>query len=208
MSKKTFGLIASFVIVFTGAGAIAFMVGSQNSKKPQNSFAAKEIPTITEPSSGPEVAAKKTYKDEAGFSFSYPSIFTVTDATPSNDSSYYSLVSIKLEGSDGKLHVKDTSYKSTSDWMKKDKMAPKNATLSGSTKFGSLTASIYKTKTNSYTIAIDSGVLYMLDVPIADKWDTLETSMAESLTFGNSDTNTSKSQSSGDTIYEDEEVVE
>lgn len=203
MSKGNIILVAALIIA--AAGALVggyFLVGRGGSTKGESPGQS----VFTFPSNETK---KLTYTDSSGFSFSYPEGISISDITPDGDM-YYSVLSLTKGQAAMKISVKDTSSAKVSDWIEKDKEAPKAATLSGATTISGISASQYKAGPKLYTVAIDSGVLFLIEGE-ADGgfWEEAQNTVAASFKReGEDSSSVDSSQGGGDAIYEEEEIVE
>lgn len=164
-------------------------------------------PLTSLPSPMPSIpaASEKLYRDEAGFSFKYPSDLTVTDDTP-DDNVHYSR--LKLKSPDGtmmELTVKDTSYASTEIFSSKElKSAPKI----GSLNFGEISAEQFRSSGRLVTAGISNKILYQLTSPDAGYWQKIHSQIAASFLEGAVPAASAGQSPASDTVYEAEEVVE
>jgi hypothetical protein len=197
MAKKIIiiGIILVLILITGGAcGYIIFYLRSKNISSSLSSI----IPQLTQTE---KVTAGATYNDESGFSFGYPKGITVSDVTP-DEEIYYSVLALAKGGSQITLTVKDTTVKTVDEWVKKELS---NASLDGAVTIGGVAAKQYISGTKLYTTAIDQGVLYLIEGPKDDSfWEKTQGLVASTFTFGRS----SGSGTAGETIYEEEEVVE
>jgi uncharacterized membrane protein len=189
------GIILLLVLVSGGAcGYIIFALRSKNTSSNLSSI----IPQLTQ---NEEVTAGATYNDESGFSFGYPKGVIVSDVTPDEDI-YYSVLALAKGGNQITLTVKDTTAKTADNWAKEEL---NGATLYGAVTMVGVSAKQYTSADKVYTVAIDQGVLYLIEGPKDDGfWEKTQGLVASTFTFGRS----SGSSTSGETIYEEEEVVE
>lgn len=158
----------------------------------------------------------KQFKDPSGFSFSYPTDFTVETVTTVPSSVYSSLVvspSTEKDSSDKMtIVVEDTSFASLSDWFTKNKLDRKKMSVK-TLKLGGLDALQFENNDVLTTLALDKNVLFTLAVDVQENkktWKDLNDKIIKTFTFGppqevGAD---SSSGSEEDIIYEGEEVIE
>lgn len=169
----------------------------------------EEITPLAESPFGPNeegIGEKDTYKDAAGFSFSYPKNLTVTDKTP-DDPDYYSLLSLENAKDKIEIHMLDTKYKTTQEWIENDNSAPKGAILSGAVSFGGVSAQQFTAPERILTLGIDQGVLFLVNGPKDGYWERAQDLILTSFSFAKP-AQAASGSSSENTIYEEEEVVE
>lgn len=190
MSKKFLIILAVLAILAGGGLTGYFLFYSKGKTEGPNSPSS-----IFEDKNG--VAADLTYTDEAGFSFGYPKGITVKDITPV-DSVTYTKLSLQKGKESLVIEVKDTTAKTID--------TPAGATLSGATTLGGISAKQFVSSDILYTMAIDAGVLYIIQGPKdGDFWEETQNLVVSTFSFaGGADTT-----STGDgAIYEEEEIVE
>lgn len=196
MSKKILIIIAAVLTVIAGAGIGVFVFSQKRLTDLRSEFNADTGgPQGIFPLSQKSVEKFIDYQDESGYSFSYPDSISVKDATPA-DENYYSLLELK-RGMDTltiKITVGNTNpYKND-----------KSATLVGSTTMGSITANQYKIGGRLVSVAIDQGVLYVIDGPADSFWEEAQNKILSTFKFGTAETAATTDQN---TTYE-EEVIE
>jgi hypothetical protein len=199
MSKKNIILLIIIIILVAGLGIGTYLV--MQPKEVTTPKAAGNqgnfLPTTQE--SQKLDTQKLKYEDSAGFSFEYPVGFTITDKSI-NDDNYYSYLDMKNSQGNISLIVTDTTYKTLDDWKK----ANINATLVGATTLGGIKANQYNLSGSLMTIAIEDGILYEIKSPIGDKPEGAHAIIVDSFAFSGQN----KTTTTGDTIYEEEEVIE
>lgn len=157
-----------------------------------------------------EKASEKliTYKDEAGFEFTYPEDLTIKDV--SGDLPVYSSLEISSAQHEGKMAIRitDTSFASLDAWLKS-----KEATGAGSTREITLAGMPGKqiqftNPRRLVTIAIDEGIMYFLESPLdeAEYWNKIHNEIVSSFTL--SDQTSAPPGGGEEIIYEEEEVIE
>lgn len=203
MSKKLIIIISAIVVVLGGAvgGYLVFSKlgssGTANTNAPSNGF---NLNSVTQTISNEPDAI---YTDDSGYSFSYPSSITVKDTTP-NDNTYYSQLELSKSGQTLKVAITDGNldpYKSN-----------KTASLIGSTLMGGITANQYSVSGRLVSVAIDQGVLYVIDGPQdGGFWESSQNKLLQTFKFaGQAGSGTAATDSSGstdaNTSYEEETV--
>jgi hypothetical protein len=152
-----------------------------------------------------KATADKTYTDEAGFSFSYPKDVTVEDVTP-EDGKAYSVLTLTYQEKVVTLQALETSYKTVEDWLAKDKSAPKGVTLVGATTLGAVSAKQYSLGDKLMTVAVDQGVVYLIEGPQdGDYMEDTQNLLVSTFAFADMESNT---PATTNVVYEEEEVVE
>lgn len=149
-----------------------------------------------------------TYKDEAGFEFTYPENLTIKDV--SEDETVYSSLEISSSQHEGKMAIKiaDTLFTSVDSWLKS-----KEATGAGSTREITLAGMPgkqiqFSNPRRLVTIAIDEGIMYFLESPLdeAEYWNKIHNEIVSSFTL--SDQTSAPPGGGEEIIYEEEEVIE
>ena len=196
MKKKVFiFLVIISVLIAGGIGGYIFY-----SLKHKTNFAGLPIPLVNLPS-GEEVTAGATYTDESGFSFGYPTGVKVSDVTP-DDESYYSVLALAKGGSQITMTIKDTTAKTVDDWVR-DGLT--SSSLYGAQNLGGLSAKQYTSGQKLYTVAIDEGVLYLIEGSKDNSfWESTQNLVVSTFKIGS----TASSGSSDNTVYESEDVVQ
>lgn len=197
MSKRTLIILGAVLTVVFGSGLGVF-VFSQKLKGPEGTDKTgleSENKGLLQVLTKPE-GKLASYQDESGYSFDYTDSIKVEDVTP-NDNNYYSSLEMK-KGSDT-LTVKITvgninPYKNN-----------KNAVILGTAAMDGITASQYNVGGRLVSVAIDQGVLYVIDGPKdGGFWEETQNRILSSFKFG---TQTETEVSDVNTTYE-EEIVE
>lgn len=194
--SKTAAKIISISLVIVAVSAVAyFILGNKDKKEIGLSQIFEGIKE--------KVAGDLLYEDESGFSFKYPKSVKVSDVTP-DESVYYTVLTLSKDGEQIEITVKDVTSKTVEVWLKTTE-APKGVTLYGATTLGGVSAKQYSGSTKLYTIAIDQGVLYLIEGPKdAGFWEDAQNVIVSTFAFAGQ----SPSGASDNTIYEAEEVVE
>ncbi|MDO8503398.1 MAG: hypothetical protein Q7S60_01780 [bacterium] len=203
MSKRT--LIATGIIAVIIVGGLVWALLTKN-QGPRSLLG----PTGTTTKTKGAAEKEETYTDTSGFSFKHPESIVVADKTPNGDA-YYTLLSLTSEAKkDGSLTITimDTNFKTLDDWLAKDSTAPSGATLAGAISLGGISAKQYTKSGKLWTIAIDKGILYLIEGPKdGDYWDKVQDLAASSFTTAKPEASKSAPSDSG-AIYEEEEVIE
>lgn len=202
MSKNKILLIVVALAIIIGGGLTGYFLFIN--KKTQNNIEDFVPGNLFQKE---EIRGDLTYEDSSGFSFKYPNSTAVTDITPQDDVFYTSL---KLSKGEEYLtiNVKDTIIKTPDDWIL-SKDAPKDLKFFEIVDLGGISAKQYSSNSKIVTIAIDKGVLYLIE-GINDKSYWKNTHQIVTSTFAFADSTVGKSGGSAvdNTIYEEEEVVE
>jgi hypothetical protein len=165
MSKR---LILIFLLVFVASilvgGVIAYFYMSSNKKSSTlPSYIQDAAPDLSKTLSTTKPTADLTYKDESGFSFSYPKTAKVTDETP-NDSVYYTKLNLTKDSTNLTISVFDTESKTIDDFIKTSSTY-RNATLYGAVTLAGMSAKQYSLDGRLITLTLDQGVIYIIDGP-------------------------------------------
>ncbi|MEK7112589.1 MAG: hypothetical protein AAB875_04635 [Patescibacteria group bacterium] len=190
MSKKFLIILAVLAILAGGGLTGYFLFYSKGKTKGPNT-----ISSILKDKDG--VGADLTYTDGAGFSFAYPKGITVKDITPV-DSVTYTKLSLQKGKESLEIDVKDTTAKIIDP--------PSAATLSGATTLGGISAKQYASGDILYTMAIDAGILYVIQGPKdGDFWEETQNLIVSTFSFAGSAETTTEGDGA---VYEEEEIVE
>jgi len=207
MSKKK-TLIAVLILIFIGL----FFLWSNNNK------VSKEITSplqpVSYPTSQPEEGPLKTYEDSAGFSFKYPESLTVS-TVPAKDENVYSWLKISSPEREEKILIKaeDTELNSLDDWFAQEGKAAGGGPSREVVLADILAKQIqYPKEKKLITVAIDEGILYLIEGPLDEGafWNRAQNTIVLSFNFLNNQQKTEgQTQSAGEeAIYEEEEIVE
>ena len=146
------------------------------------------------------------WEDEAGFSFYYPEGIEINDETPDNDV-YYSKLILSQGGGEITLSVQDTKESKIEDYLKKNAQLG-TASLYGATNLGDMSAKQYANGNSLFTLAIDQGVLFLIQGPKDGAfWEKTQALIVDTFAFKGQE-KTTTSGTSNNVIYEEEEVVE
>lgn len=198
MSKKYLIIGTVLLVLVLGAAGGYFLFSRKNfdqagSSLPDGSFNANQS-GVNQKFNDPLVS----YQDGSGYSFSYPQTITVKDVTP-NDDNYYSALELSRDGKTMKVNITVGNidpYKTN-----------KSAALVGSTTLAGITANQYSLAGNLVTVAIDQGVLYVLDGPKdAGFWEDAQGKIVSSFKFAGQSATSDSGSSDVNTTYEEETV--
>lgn len=217
MSKKQWVIGTAVLLVFTSVVTGILFAAKKNQRSAGSlTTPLTELPSPA-PDSGGQTGATSRYADPAGFSFQYPKTLAIADETPPDDA-YYSRLTLKSTGESMKmtLLVKDTPYKTTEEWLRKDPEAPKNATVLGSVSIGGAGGTQYGENGKLLTVAIDQGVIYRIESIKDDGfWERAHRQIVSTFVLSdpnaqakNAQGSSSSAPSGNNTVYETEEVVQ
>lgn len=211
LSKTVWLIIGGVAIVAVAGVTIFFLYFSQgqsllsSAKRPLQTIPPLEVAT---PTTETAEEAQATYKDTAGFTFKYPTSIIVTDATPGDDDSYYTLLNLTKNSEKMTVAMTDTDYKTVDDWLAKDTSAPKSPTLIGAISLDGVAARQYTNGGQTWTVAVDKNVLYVFQSPKDGVfWDKTHDLFVSSFKFDKAQ-GSSGGDSSDNTVYEPEETVQ
>lgn len=146
----------------------------------------------------------KAYTDPSGFSFNYPDNLSLVN-NELKDESVYADIQLTAKGTDGSLGLKiaDSELTSLESWVKttKSSQTPKEV------KLGNLKALEVTTGDKLLLGAVDQGVLFTIEIPLAgdkDFWVSVYNTVLAEFTFSGGGV----SSSSDDITFEGEEVIE
>ncbi|MBI3282447.1 hypothetical protein HYZ70_00010 [Candidatus Curtissbacteria bacterium] len=194
MSNRIVLILIAIILVAGGliGGYLVVVSKSKTSSIPS-------LPSITKE----EVSPDLTYTDESGFSFKYPKGIKVSDVTPQDDS-YYTVLSLVKGGQTLTITAKDTSAKTPDGWLGQDPTY-RGATLAGATTLGGISAKEYAYGEKLLTVAVDKGVVYLIEGPKdSGFWEDTQNLITSNFIFAGSVAQTGEDN----TIYEEEEVVQ
>ncbi|MDO8658765.1 MAG: hypothetical protein Q7K55_08540 [Candidatus Levybacteria bacterium] len=155
----------------------------------------------------------KEYSDESGFAFDIPDNIKIE--RKENESVYADLI---LSASDvnGNITftVSDSKYDQLESW-KDNNQGKLTGLLINQTKLGNLTGISFNNKDKITLVAIDQGIEFKMIVDYKDQkkyWESVYNSIIGSFSFitpsASQSTNTEPETSSGEVIFEGEEIVE
>lgn len=190
MSKKVvIILIALVILILGGVGGYLFVSSRNKNLQPKDSGIVSLIKET--------ISGDASYEDESGFSFKYPQAIKVTDVTP-DDETFYS--ELNLTKGNEKLVISVYDSKSLPDYSQ--------AKLVGAVSLGGFSAKQYSLDQKLVTIALDSGVVYLIEGPKDDGyWEEVQNLVVSSF-FLTGKSTPDQGTFSGEVIYEEEEVIE
>lgn len=209
-THKKIILIVFFSAVFVVGAILLFNIreskkNSAEKVNPQNSKtnAIEKTPSNT----------LKEYSDESGFTFEFPDNIKIE--RKENDSLYADLI---LSASDvnGSITftVSDSKYDQLESW-KDNNSEELTGLLINQTKLGNLTGISFNNKDKITLVAIDQGIEFKIVADYKDQkkyWENVYDSIRDSFSFitpsVSQSTNTEPETSSGEVIFEGEEIVE
>lgn len=152
----------------------------------------------------------KSYTDPSGFTLSYPDNLSLIN-NEATSSSTYADISLAQKDINGSLNLKimDTKFKSLDEWLKST-----SSQNSKEVKLGNLKALEVTNNDRILVAALDSGVLFTLEIPFADQkdfWMNVYSKVSEGFSFSSPSANNNASQgadNSSDVSFEGEEVVQ
>ena len=152
MSKKWIIItLVSVILVASGLGAILYL--DSREPKEDDKKARQLAPNVV------RTTEDLTYDDASGFSFKYPRDVQVKDVTP-DDNVFYTMLTLKKEGSELTISIKDSNYQTVDSWLGKE---GGDATLSGAVSLGGISGKQFIKDGNLLTVAVDKGVLYLVE---------------------------------------------
>lgn len=206
MSKKAFLLIATAAVLVIG-GVAGYFVLSSRSKSAGSDGGQRGLSFLPKTEKKEEINADTLYEDTAGFSFKYPKDVKVTDVTPDEDE-YYTQLNLSRGSEKIVLTAKDASAKTADDWLKGDSTYS-GSSLVGATTLAGISAKQYSKGETLITIAVDAGVVYLIEGPKDEAfWEDVHGALISSFKFSGTASAGQASSGSSDIEYEEEEVVE
>jgi hypothetical protein len=207
--SKAWLIIIVLLIAAIGSGTafLYWQISSPADTSPDPSGSLNTAVSVSATPTPDMLAKTITYTDPSGFSLSHPANLQVETAPDFDEEVDYAKISIKNSSDQMQVWLTDTTYKKTVDWLAKDPKAPKQADLVGASTLGGVAAEQYSDSQNLYTLAIDQGVLYYLVSPKASEWESVHEMVVTSFKFASTPT-PATSAGGGETIYEEEEVIE
>lgn len=217
MSKKAVIILLVIVLIAAVAGGTLLFLFKSSNINMMTGIGSNEDQNLAINDSSSSVLDSDTsginvYNDDSGFSFRYPSDFVVSDITPTNDNSYYSLLEVKKNNDVIRVSVKDGSYKTPSGAVVVvTTPSATSASASATLKLGD-----FKPKQYTYddsgtmktlTVASSQGVSYAIDgVTTNDSERAIYNSVVASFLLGKQ--TTPSSSNSANTVDEGTEVVQ
>lgn len=213
MSKKMVVMLLAIVLVVAVAGGtLLFLFKNSNIKTNLGNTKDKDL---TVDNSSPQDTGDSNinvYNDDSGFSFKYPSDFVVSDITPTDDNSYYSLLEVKKNDDIVRISVKDGNYQIPSGAIVVvTTPSATSASASATLKLGDFKPKQYTYDDNgtmkTLTIASSQGVSYAIDgVTMGAQEKAIYNSVIASFLLGKQ--SAPSSPSSANTVDEGVEIVQ
>ncbi len=206
MSKKQILIAAGLVIVLGLAGGGFYFWTSQ--KNLQKGETASPLSQLNLPL-GEKLL---TYRDEAGFSFQYPSSLGVVE-TEANNTNYYSSLELSNKDRPGEkmtIKIMDTTLLTPEKWLEKNKPAGNLATAK-EISLGKMAGKEFSVGNppGKIVVVIDNALVYLIDYPPGDFWSKTTEKITGSfaLTENNASGKSTTSSGSGGGITEEEEEI-
>lgn len=174
MSKKYVVIGTVLLIILLGAAGGYFLFNRNNSTETdETSLTSFGSSLATNDSKFNDPLTD--FEDESGYSFSYPETLKLKDVTP-DDENYYSSLELSKDGQMMKVNITVGNidpYKTN-----------KSASLVGSTTLGGISSNQYSLNGRLFTVAIDQGVLYVIDSPKDNGfWEDAQAKVVSSFKF-------------------------
>lgn len=169
-------------------------------------------PLLIEQKEAKKTAPSETfieYADPAGFTFNYPDNLSIEKNEITDNSTYASLqLSSKDVNGSLSLKITDSKFKTLDEWLKLNT----NATAK-EVKLGSINAKEIKTADRLLLGALDQGIFFTIEMPLVEEefWTKVYSKVLTDFSFVTPENTTSQSAAnptSGDVVFEGEEVVE
>lgn len=199
-----FLIVDKRILAGVGIAVIAAVFGGLYfSLQNQKTTSALPTPQAVSPQEATPVPST-TYKDDSGFSFVYPQTITIAKQEI-KDSTTYSDLKLSSPGLLQSMGVKVTDTKLTSpdQWISQNKSTLTSPVVKDIT-FGGIAAKEIRTSDKIIIVAIDQGVLFVLDAPKAQ--ESVYNTIASSFTFAPQASAQTSSPVSSDS--QDDSVVE
>lgn len=158
----------------------------------------------------------KEYTSDAGFKFKISRDLAIKKKE-TDDKSIYTVLNISSDKIKGGISIiiSDSKLKNTDQFIKENKIAPTESTIS-ETNLDDLKANKIATKKGAYIVSIDQGILYEIKVDYGknkDFWDESSKKMVASFQFVKEEKvesieGSGSSDSSDQGTFEEEETVE
>lgn len=193
----------AILVIVVGTGAIFVLPRKTSSPvppHPTNVQVSEKIPSKT----------TKTYTDESGFSFQYPDDLIIQKKESADPSVYSSLeVTSKTVSGNILIRVEDTKETNLDKWFGKQVNSAR--LVLKDTKLGDLPAKQFTFDERIMVAAIDQGILFRVEgVSQKEKlyWPEVYRVLLASFSFVATQTSQAASDSSGDDVILEEEVIE
>lgn len=207
MNKRIIGVLIG--VVSLSIGMVVILNNTQEDSKPSSSI-APTISVVKMPSE-----ELQEYVDDSGFSFQYSKDITIKKQEDKDDTLYANLllVSDQVNGNIS-IKISDSKLGSLDEWLK----STKGATMAGKPneiKLFGMNAYELKNGKNIVTAALDNGILFTISMDALGNsvfWQNVYEKLINSFSFTvpqtSNEGSTDESQSSGDEIVEEEEIIE
>ncbi|MBI2599969.1 hypothetical protein HYW43_03550 [Candidatus Daviesbacteria bacterium] len=204
MDKKTV-ILASLALALI-AGIVFIIYRPQQSPLITSNINQSSIKNNIVPSE-----TLKTYNDPSGFAFDYPDNISL-NKSDAEDNRTYADIQLSSKDINGNLTIKitDSSFTLLDDWVKVNKGTTKDEPKE--VKLGNLKAIEIKNSDKLLLGALDSGVLFTIEMPKIEEdfWNKVYTKVLANFSFvsPSTDTGSEGSNDTSDVSFEGEEVVE
>lgn len=208
--RKKIILITFFSAVFVVGAIVLFNIRESKKNLAKGVNSRNSITTVTE-----KIPSKtlKEYSDESGFTFDFPDNIKIE--RKENDSLYSDLI-LSTSDVNGNITftVSDSKYDSLESW-KSNNSGKLTGLLINESSLGNLTGISFNNKDKITLVAIDQGIEFEMVVDYKDQkkyWENVYNSIKDSFSFitpsASQSTNTESETSSGEVVFEGEEIVE
>ena len=204
-SKKKILAVAGVSLILVGLIAMGVKIG----QKPKTTSGPVVTPTPIRIE-----AENKTYQDEAGFSFEYPTGLEIKDVSGNQD--VYSILEITAPDKNEKMIIRvvDTKYKTIAEWLKSQNQS--GNPVARDFEIGGMTGQQIQLENprRLVSLVIDKGVMYYFESPLSAEegqyWNMVHNTIALSFSLGETKPQTGSQTTGGgdNTVYEEGEVVE
>lgn len=199
------------IVVVLAAGTAAVIIFSQP-KTEKISTPVVDKGKNSEPS---PAVGMKVFHDPSGFTFSYPENLLASSAANIKDQSVYSELTLSSTEKKGGIEIQalSSNLKKVDAWLTENKI-PLTDQRVVKLKLADLEARQLNEKTSITTVAVDSGVIFLISTDLQDDtdyWKNVTNDVVSTFKFVQpaSASNTSgDNSSSDDVVLEGEEVVE
>lgn len=207
MNKRIIGGLIG--IVGLSIGMVVVLNNTQKDSQPSTSI-APTMSVVKMPSE-----ELQEYVDDSGFSFQYSKDITIKKQEDKDDTLYANLLLVS-DQVNGNISIKiaDSKLSSLDEWLENTK----EATMTGKPneiKFSGMSAYELKNGKKIVTVALDNGILFTISMEALENsifWQKVYDKLINSFSFTVPQTSTGEStdesQSSGDEIVEEEEIIE
>lgn len=208
-SKIVIIILGVLIIFFLGFTTIQLL----NKSSKEKSLSQNKNLNTTKPFQNTPSQTLKDYLDSSGFSFSYPDDVSL-EKKLNVDKSIYAELMMTSKTAKGKISItiSDTVLNSVSSWMNEQK-DPLYLHSGIPSKFANLDAIEFRTASKIATVAIDKGILFLIEADSPNDifyWESVYKKVLSSFTFvaPTSVPVASEGNDSSSVVFEGEEVVE